>query len=110
MNLYSEHPALCGMNTEQLAELALYGLRYRALGAHNIDFSDPSRLDVYWTGERMVKQAVKISVKAFASDCPLASQRDGEAIGHLTALFNCGVINNAIYMEQWKRLNKTKPS
>ncbi len=57
MNLYAEHPALQGLSTEQLAELALYGLRYRALGAADVDFSDPSRLDVYWTGERLAKKS-----------------------------------------------------
>jgi len=108
MNLYAEHPALHGLNTEQLAELALYGMRYRALGAVGVDFSAPFQLDAYWTGERLVKRAVKIAVKASASGCPLASQRAGEAIGHLSALFNCGVINDAIYMEQWKRLNKCR--
>ena len=40
------------------------GLRYRALGAGSIDFSDPSRLDVYWDGTRMVEKAVKEAVKA----------------------------------------------
>ncbi|KPB74927.1 hypothetical protein ACKUFS_00445 [Pseudomonas cannabina] len=110
MSLYADHAALCGLNTEQLAELALYGLRYRALGATDIDSSKPDILEPYWTGERLVKRAVKIAVKASTSGCPLARQRDGEAIGHLSALFNCGVIDNAIYMEQFKRMNKTKPS
>ncbi|MEQ4259027.1 hypothetical protein [Pseudomonas syringae] len=46
MSLYANHEALQALSSEQLAELALYGLRYKALGAKNIDFNDPTRLDV----------------------------------------------------------------
>ncbi|MCD5997266.1 hypothetical protein KDX38_27190 [Pseudomonas sp. CDFA 602] len=104
MNLYAEHPALHGLNIEQLAELALYGLRYRALGAADIDFSDPSRLDVYWTGERMVKKTVKNAVKASKAGDLLALKREGEAIGHLQALFNCSVIDHETYKAQYQLL------
>ncbi|PYD05286.1 hypothetical protein DND90_16275 [Pseudomonas syringae pv. maculicola] len=110
MSLYADHAALQDLSTEQLAELALYGLRYKALGAKNIDFNDPTRLDVYWTGDRMVKEAVKIANKARASSHPLELMRHGEAVGHLACLFNCSVIDNATYMEQYKRLGKTKVS
>lgn len=113
MTSFADHPALQGLDSEKLAELALYGLRYRALGAVDIDFSKPDRLDVYWTGERMVKQAVKSAMKASKAGHPLAAKEVGEAIGHLKALFNCSVIDNDTYMEQWQPLldlHKTKRS
>lgn len=113
MTSFANHEALRGLDAEQLAELALYGLRYRALGAKDIDFSKPDRLDVYWTGERMVKRAVKGAVKAEKAGHPLARTEAGEAIGHLKALFNCSVIDDATYTSQFQLLldrHKTKPS
>ncbi|KPY53843.1 hypothetical protein [Pseudomonas syringae] len=104
MNLYAEHPALQGLSTEQLAELALYGLRYRALGAADVDFSDPSRLDVYWTGERLTKKAVKDASKAARVRNALAEHRSSEAGGVLQALCNCGVIDQETYMAQYQLL------
>ncbi|MBF8667991.1 hypothetical protein IR012_03485 [Pseudomonas putida] len=101
---YSSHPVLVGLDGEKLAELALMGLRYRALGAGSIDFSDPSRLDVYWTGTRMVEKVVKEAVKAAKGRSIDAEQKVGIAIGHLTGLFNCSVIDNDTYMAQFKLL------
>lgn len=102
--VYSSHPALVDLNGEQLAELALMGLRYRALGARSIDFDDPSRLDVYWTGTRMVEKVVKEAVKAAKGRSVDAERKVGIAIGHLTGLFNCSVIDNDTYMAQFKLL------
>ena len=102
MTSFADHPALQGLDSEQLAELALYGLRYRALGAVDADFSKPDRLDVYWTGERMVKNAIKVAMKANRSGNILAEGRVSEAIGHLQALFNCSVISPEVYHAQWK--------
>lgn len=97
----SVHEALRQFDDEQIAELALLGLRYRALGADVIDFSDPTRLDVYWTGTRMVEKAVKEAVKSAKARCPLAKSKSGIAQGYIRALFNCGVISNETYMEQF---------
>ncbi|WP_394207375.1 hypothetical protein [Pseudomonas putida] len=80
------------------------GLRYRALGAGAIDVSDKSRLDVYWTGTRMVEKAVKETVKAAKGRSVDAERKVGIAIGHLTGLFNCSVIDNDTYMAQFKIL------
>ena len=102
--VYSSHPALVGLNGEQLAELALMGLRYRALGARSIDLDDPSRLDVYWTGARMVEKVVKEAVKAAKGRSVDTERKVGIAIGHLTGLFNCSVIDNDTYMAQFKLL------
>lgn len=102
----ASHPALAGLEGEQLAELALLGLRYRALGAGSIDFNDPTRLDVYWTGTRMVEEAVKDAVKAARGRSAIAQYRAGIAVGHLTGLFNCSVIDNETYMAQFKILNE----
>ncbi|MEU7769516.1 hypothetical protein [Nocardia sp. NPDC049190] len=102
MTSFADHPALQGLDSEKLAELALYGLRYRALGAVDIDFSNPDRLDVYWTGERMVKNAIKVAMKATKAGNILAESRVSEAIGHLQALFNCSVISPEFYHAQWK--------
>ncbi|MDX9667348.1 hypothetical protein QMK50_20500 [Pseudomonas sp. P5_152] len=105
---FESHIALKGLDGEQLAELALLGIRYRALGAATIDFSDPSRLDVYWTGKRMVEKAVKDAVKARRGD-PLADTKCGIAQGHLAALLNCSVIDNETYMTQYRLLlNRTR--
>lgn len=101
---FTNHPALQGLGTEQIAELALLGLRYRSLGAKDIDFADPTRLDVYWTGERMVKEAVKKASKAARSGNALAQHRSSEAGGYLQALFNCSVIDSVIYHEQYQKL------
>lgn len=98
------HAALQGLDSEQIAELALYGLQYRALGAKDIDFSKPERLDVYWTGERMLKKVVKEAVKSSKAGDPQALKKVGVAIGHLQALCNCSVIDQATYMEQWQPL------
>jgi hypothetical protein len=97
----ASHPALQGLDQGQLSELALMGLRYKALGAGAIDFNDPSRLDVYWTGNRMVEQRVEEAVKASKSRAVNASYKTGIAVGHLMALFNCSVIDNAFYMAQF---------
>lgn len=102
MTSLANHPALQGLDSDQLAELALYGLQYQALGAADIDFSKPDRLDVYWTGERMVKQAVKVAMKATKTGNILAESLVSEAIGHLSALFNCSVISPEVYHAQWK--------
>lgn len=102
----SAHEALRQFDAEQIAELALLGLRYRALGAGVIDFSDPTRLDVYWTGTRMVEKAVKAS----KSGGPLAWGCFGVAEGHLRALIGCSVISNETYMEQWRLLAAAKHS
>ncbi|WP_226506452.1 hypothetical protein [Pseudomonas sp. MWU16-30317] len=102
--LHADYSALQGLGVEQIAELALLGLRYRALGAGTVDFSDPSRLDVYWTGSRQVEKAVKVAVRACKAHDPLAERRLGEAIGHLKALYECGVIDQTVYMAQWKLL------
>jgi len=104
MSLYADHAALQGLSTEQLAELALYGLRYRALGAQNTDFKDPSRLDVYWTGERLAKKAVKDALKAARARSALAEHRSSEAGGVLQTLCNCGVIDQKTYMAQYQLL------
>lgn len=42
---FANHQALQGLGSEQIAELALLGLRCRALGAGLIDFTDTSMLD-----------------------------------------------------------------
>lgn len=113
MTSFANHPALKGLDREQLAELALYGFRYRALGAVDVDFSKPDRLDVYWTGERMAKKATKNALKANKTGDPLASYRSGEAGGYLQALFNCSVIDSATYNAQYNLLigrHKTKVS
>ncbi|ODJ93451.1 hypothetical protein BB779_23425 [Pseudomonas viridiflava] len=104
MNLYAQHPALHGLNPEQLAELALYGMRYRALGATDIDFNDAPQTDVYWNGARMVDAAVKEAVKASKAGHPLALKRAGEAVGQLSALFNCSVIDKETYRMQYQLL------
>lgn len=101
---FLNHPALAGLDGEQMAELALLGLRYRALGAGAIDFGDPSRLDVYWTGRRMVEKAVKEAVKAAKGRSVDTERKVGIAIGHLNGLFNCSVIDNDTYMAQFKLL------
>ena len=106
----SAHEALRQFDVEQIAELALLGLRYRALGAGPIDFNDPSRLDVYWTGTRMVEKAVNEAVKASKSGGPLAWGCFGVAEGHLRALIGCSVISNETYMEQWRLLAAAKHS
>lgn len=106
MTSFADHPALQGLDSEKLAELALYGLRYRALGAVDIDFSKPDRLDVYWTGERMVKQAVDKVIKARKTNSPQYNDLHCEAVGHLKALFNCSVITSELWIEQWDRLLK----
>ena len=100
----ANHAALKGLDGEQLAELALLGLRYRNLGAKGIDFSDPSRLEVYWTGERMVEKAVKAALKATKTSNPLANHRSGVAAGYLAALFNCSVIDWDTYQHQYQLL------
>lgn len=97
----SAHEALRQLDAEQIAELALLGLRYRALGAGVIDFSDPARLDVYWTGTRMVEKAVKEAVKSAKARSPLAELKSGTAGGYLQALLNCSVISSETYMEQY---------
>ena len=97
----SAHEALRQFDVEQIAELALLGLRYRALGAGVIDFSDPTRLDVYWTGTRMVEKAVKEAVKSAKARSPLAESKSGIAQGYIRALFNCSVISNETFMEQF---------
>lgn len=102
--VYADHSALQGLDQEQIAELALLGLRYRALGACNIKLADPKVLDVYWTGNRQVEKAVKLAIKACKAHDPLAERRLGEAIGHLKALCECGVIDQTVYMAQWKLL------
>lgn len=104
MTSLANHPALQGLDSDQLAELALYGLWYQALGAADIDFSKPDRLDVYWTGERMVKAAVKKSSKAARGGDVLARHRSSEAGGYLQALFNCSVIDSVTYHEQYQKL------
>lgn len=105
VSLYpSCHPALRDLSGDQIAELALMGLRYRALGAGSIDFSDPSRLDVYWTGTRMVEKVVREAVKAAKGRSIGAERKVGIAIGHLTGLFNCSVIDNDTYMAQFQLL------
>ncbi len=101
---FTNHQALQGLDSEQIAELALLGLRYRALGAGLIDFSDTSMLDVYWTGKRMVEKAVKDAVKAAKARSPLADSKFGIAQGNLSALFNCSAIDNETYMAQYKLL------
>lgn len=100
--LFANHQALQGLGSEQIAELALLGLRYRALGAGSIDFNDPSRLDVYWTGKRLAEKAVKDAVKAARS--PLADIKFGIAQGNLSALLNCGLIDDETYMTQYRLL------
>lgn len=100
--LFANHQALQGLGSEQIAELALLGLRYRALGAGSIDFNDPSRLDVYWTGKRLVEKAVKDAVKAARS--PLADTKFGIAQGNLSALLNCSLIDDETYMTQYRLL------
>ena len=97
----SAHEALRQFDVEQIAELALLGLRYRALGAGVIDFSDPARLDVYWTGTRMVEKAVKEAVKSAKARSPLAESKRGIAQGYIRALFDCSVISNETFMEQF---------
>ena len=97
----SAHEALLQLDVEQIAELALLGLRYRALGAGVIEFSDPTRLDVYWTGTRMVEKAVKEAVKSAKARSPLAESKSGIAQGYIRALFNCSVISNETFMEQF---------
>lgn len=97
----SAHEALRQFDVEQIAELALLGLRYRALGAGVIDFSDPTKLDVYWTGTRMVEKAVKEAVKSAKARSPLAESKSGIAQGYIRALFNCSVISNETFMEQF---------
>lgn len=101
---FQTHEALRNRSSEQIAELALLGLRYRALGAEQIDFSDPSRLDVYWTGTRMVEKAVKDAVKSAKARSPLAESKSGTAEGYLQALLNCSVISSETYMAQYKLL------
>ena len=97
----STHEALRQFDAEQIAELALLGLRYRALGAGVIDFSDPTKLDVYWTGTRMVEKAVKEAVKSAKARSPLAESHSGIAQGYIRALLNCSVISTETYMEQF---------
>lgn len=105
MNLnFSTHLALQGLTCEQVAELALLGLRYRSLGAGEIDFNDPEKLDPYWTGKRMAEEATKKAVKAAKKSDPLASLLSGRAQGHLMALFNCSVIDYAVYQAQYRIL------
>jgi len=101
---YSSHSALADLDGEQIAKLALMGLRYQALGAGTIDFSDASRLDVYWTGTRMVRKAVKEAVKAAKCRSVDTERKVGIAIGHLNGLFNCSVIDNDTDMAQFKIL------
>jgi hypothetical protein len=113
MSNFADHPDLQGLDSEQLAELALYGLRYRALGGVKVDFSKPEQLDVYWTGEKLAAKAVKDARKATRTGCPLAYYKSGVAAGQLSALFNCGVIDNAMYKARFRQLldrHKTKVS
>ena len=102
---FANHTALQGLNCEQLAELALMGLRYRALGASRIDFSNPSRLDVYWTGRRMIEKEVKAAVRVGNAGRTAASLRQsGVASGYICALFNVGLIDNEFYMAEYQKL------
>ena len=101
-NSLANHQALQGLGSEQIAELALLGLRYRALGAGSIDFNDPSRLDVYWTGKRLVEKSVKDAVKTARSS--LADIKFGIAQGTLSALLNCSLIDDETYMTQYRLL------
>lgn len=103
---FANHQALQGLGSEQIAEPALLGLRYRALGAGLIDFTDTSKLDVYWTGKRLVKKAVEDAVKAATARSPLADSKLGIAQGNLSALLNCGVIDDETYMAQYRLLSE----
>lgn len=94
---FSSHEALRQLDDEQIAELALLGLRYRALGAGAVDFADPSRLSPYWTSKKLVEAAVKNARKGDWLDM-------GCAQGHIVALFNVGLISNEFYMEQFGKL------
>lgn len=96
----SSHPALAALNGDQVAELALLGLRYRALGAKPLDLGDSQLLSPHWTADRIVEAAVQ-----HARDAGLSgSLHDGRAQGHIMALFNVGLISNETYMEQFKVL------
>ncbi len=94
---FSSHEALRQLDDEQIAELALLGLRYRTLGAGSVDFADPSMLSPYWTSKRLVEAALK---KAKKGDC----LDMGCAQGHIVALFNVGLISNEFFMEQFGKL------
>lgn len=102
---FANHQALQGLDSEQIAELALFGLRYRALGAGSTDFADASRLDVYWTGKRLVEKAVDDAIKAAKARGPLADSKYGIAQGNLSALLNCGLIDDETYMTQYRLLS-----
>lgn len=96
----SSHPALAALNGDQVAELAVLGLRYRALGAKPLNLGDSQLLSPYWTADRVVEAAVQR-----ARDAGLAgSLHDGRAQGHIMALFNMGLISNQTYMEQFNAL------
>lgn len=94
---FSIHEALHQFDDEQIAELALLGLRYRALGAGTVDFEDPSRLSPYWTSKKLVEAAVKNARKGDWLEI-------GRAQGYISALFNVDLISNEFYMEQFGKL------
>lgn len=102
MSSFADHPDLQGLDSEQLAELALLGVKYRSLGGQLTQHDGPSLIEKYWTGKRLAEKAVKDALKAWKRGDRLAAQRVGEAIGTLQTLCNCNVIDEETYMGQWK--------
>ncbi|OEC42544.1 hypothetical protein A7D27_11740 [Pseudomonas sp. 1D4] len=98
----SAHPALSGLDQEQLAELALVGLRYRALGAQPFDLRDSKALNPYWTAEKLVADAV--SVARMAVGTPLANLQGDRADGCLAALYNVQLISREIFKSRSQEL------
>jgi|GEM_PF-6046140 len=99
------HEALHGLTTEQIADLAVLGLRYRNLGGRPIDFSRSDWLEPYWTGQALVAREVARSIKAGAAGLTVAAIRQrGMAEGYINALLCAGLIDNDFYMSSYKRL------
>jgi hypothetical protein len=109
MSKFANHQDLQSLDSEQMAELALLGIKYRSLGGHITKHDGASLVEKYWTGKRLAEKAVKDAVKAWKRGDRLAGGKIGEAIGTLQTLCNCSVIDQEIYMGQWRLILDCHP-
>lgn len=109
MSNFAEHQDLQGLDRDQLAELALLGIKYRSIGGRFSQHDAMSLLEKYWTGKRLAEKAVKDALKAWKRRDRLAGQRVGEAIGTIQTLFNCSLIDEETYTGQWKLILDIPP-
>lgn len=103
----SAHPALSGLDQEQLAELALVGLRYRALGAQPFDLRDRNLLSPYWTAQRLLDEAVEQALVRTGGS--LAEAYHLRTTGMVSTLFNVGLISWDTYIKQWRSVEQLLP-